>query len=374
MNTYLLNKKILFITPKCSHYHIGFFEEFSKITKVKFLFDTGEKKKSNPLLKGYSGNFYSEYIKSIKFFNNVIIINFYKLIKEIFNHDIIIKSDENQINIILIFLISKIFKKKIIIWCSLWKDQNLFLSRIKTILQYFYLKGADAIICYGTHVKEYILNKYKFLDKKIFIEHHSTNPMLYLDESINFNIRVKNKMNILFVGRLSIEKGLDYLIKAFYYSTSLAHLHIVGNGPLEIKLKKIVSDLKIENKVTFYGFIKPEALHNFYKQSDIFILPSISTPWITETWGYVINEALHYQLPVIATTSVGAVAGGLIVNYFNGLIVEEKNVFSIKEAIDELCNNKNLYYTLKNNTKKRLCEWNNIQMSLDFVHAIKSIL
>lgn len=365
--------KILFITPKCSHYHAGFFETISTRAKVKFLFDSGEKKASNPLLKNYFGNYNSEHLKSIKIFKNVVIIDYWKLLREILQADVIIKSDENQFNILLIFFITRLFNKKIVFWCSLWKDQHLFLSKLKYRLQKLYLKRAAAIICYGVQVKKYLQEKYSIEENKLFIEHHSTNPQLYSDESIKIDIRIPGKKNLLYIGRLAKEKGLEYLIQAVSSNISIAHLHIVGNGPLENKLKQLVDKLGIDSNITFHGFYEPKALHNFYRQSDIFILPSITTPWITETWGYVLNEALYYKLPIIATNSVGAVVGGLVVDHFNGLVVEEKNISLLDKAISELCCNESIYLTLKKNSEKKLNEWNNTQMTLDFINVIESV-
>ncbi len=369
----MVEKKILFITAKCSHYHIGFFEELSSSSRIKFLFDSGDKKAGNPLLKSYSGNFDSNHLKSVKIFNIVIVLGFWRLLRELLKANVIIKSDENQLNIFLIFLMSRLFNKKIVFWCSLWKDQRSIPSKFKYFLQLMYLKRADAVICYGAHVKRYLKEKYSLKEKKLYVEHHSTDPQLYSDDSIKFDIRINGKKNLLFVGRLAEEKGLEYLIRAFSRNVSLAHLHIVGNGPLETNLKKIANELKISNNVTFHGFYEPEVLHNFYEKVDIFILPSISTSWITEPWGYVINEALYYGLPVIATKSVGAVAGGLVIDRFNGLVVEEKNIDLLDKAISELCSNESLYITLKDNSDKKLNEWNNSKMTFDFLNVIKSI-
>ena len=62
------------------------------------------------------------------------------------------------------------------------------------------------------------------------------------------------KKSILYVGRLSWEKGVDRLIKAFSLLENTDwKLEIVGNGPLAQEYKKMAFDLGINNKVIFHG-------------------------------------------------------------------------------------------------------------------------
>ena len=58
-----------------------------------------------------------------------------------------------------------------------------------------------------------------------------------------------------------------------------------------------------------------------YAAADVLVLPSIRTRTFTEPWGLVTNEAMHQGTPVIATDAVGAVAGGLVRDGRNGLVV-----------------------------------------------------
>ena len=61
---------------------------------------------------------------------------------------------------------------------------------------------------------------------------------------------------------------------------------------------------------------------------------SIPTPRFREPWGLVANEAMHQGRPVIATTAVGAVAGGLVRDEETGLVVRSGDPVALAAAID----------------------------------------
>ncbi len=107
-----------------------------------------------------------------------------------------------------------------------------------------------------------------------------------------FNIP-KNKIKLLYVGRLSVDKNIKLLLETLSYLDSKKfHLIIVGSGPLTpwIKLK----ERKTEN-LTYLGHIKEEIeLANIYANSDIFISASHY-----ETFGLTFLEAQSSGIPVV---------------------------------------------------------------------------
>ncbi|MGE5395980.1 MAG: glycosyltransferase family 4 protein [Chitinophagales bacterium] len=120
-----------------------------------------------------------------------------------------------------------------------------------------------------------------------------------------FNIPPERKI-CLFVGRLTREKNVDFLIKAFtrvkkeYQDVSLV---IVAAGPLEKELKKLVMSegLAINEDVIFTGFLGSDDLINAYAGADIFTFGSV-----TETQGIVLVEAMAAGVPVVAVRATGS--------------------------------------------------------------------
>lgn len=103
-----------------------------------------------------------------------------------------------------------------------------------------------------------------------------------------------NIYNFLYVGRFVEVKNLTLLIEAFNDLPYLK-LNIIGFGPLERVLKGIAND-----NITFYGSIENDKLSSYYRDNDVFILPSKS-----EVWGLVVEEALNNGTPVIVSDRVG---------------------------------------------------------------------
>jgi len=115
-------------------------------------------------------------------------------------------------------------------------------------------------------------------------------------------------INILFVGRLEKYKGIYNLLKAFIKiqkNHKNIHLSIVGKGSEEEKLKKIVKEKKLENKVSF-EIVPYHKIHKVYRNADIFVAPSKDTSTWKEQFGYVLVEAMACGLPVI-TTNAGSI-------------------------------------------------------------------
>lgn len=98
------------------------------------------------------------------------------------------------------------------------------------------------------------------------------------DLSIKKKYNIKNEF-LLFVGRLSEKKGIEYLIKAIpivlkkFPDTKLL---IVGEGELEKRLKNIAfNELRLKDKVAFAGGLSNTELPRYYATADVFIGPSI---------------------------------------------------------------------------------------------------
>lgn len=184
------------------------------------------------------------------------------------------------------------------------------------------------------------------MESKIKIVPMGIDPF-FIDPSSHEEImKIKNAYSfplILYVGRLSQEKNIELLISAFdrvLEKYSSATLVIVGRGPEERKLKKLVRKLELEKFVEFKGFLDWQNLKPLYWAADVFCMPSLG-----ETQGLSILEAKACQRPCVVLNKVGA--GEQIENEVDGLIVDEKE--NIKEtalafalAIDKILSDKNL--------------------------------
>jgi len=134
----------------------------------------------------------------------------------------------------------------------------------------------------------------------------------------------------LYVGRLSREKLPLTLIDAYdKVNNKNKKLFLVGAGPMSEEIKKYVIDKKIKG-VRFLGFQKRPHLFNFYNVADALILPSEIEPW-----GIVVNEAMCFGLPIIASDRVGA-AVDLVKDNYNGFIFPAGNVKNLAICIKSI--------------------------------------
>ena len=130
----------------------------------------------------------------------------------------------------------------------------------------------------------------------------------------------RNACTFLYAGRLDPEKGLDTLLEAF--RDVPGELVLVGDGGDEQRLRALAGD-----RVRFEGAKDRDELVDFYRDADVFVLPSRSEPW-----GMVLNEAAAAGLPLVATEESGA-AHDLIEEGVNGFRVPAGEVAALRDRL-----------------------------------------
>jgi len=173
----------------------------------------------------------------------------------------------------------------------------------------------------------------------------------------------KKEKVILTVSRLVKKNGVDDLIKAGQYLDFPFKILIIGIGPDEEKLKKLVKKLKLQNKVIFKGEIKYGELPRYYNIADVFVRPSL-----TEGLGNVFLEAMTAYLPIIGT-NVGGIPD-FLEDKKTGLFCEIKNPKDIAEKIKEILFDNNLRKTLSKNGRNLVWEkygWDKISQQMELI-------
>lgn len=146
---------------------------------------------------------------------------------------------------------------------------------------------------------------------------------------------------LLFVGRLTEKKGVQYLIEAMSKVTSKypdAKLLIIGHGELEKALLKQVEQLGLEKEVIFAGGVANAQLPFYYGTSDIFIGPSVQvTGGDTEGFGLTFVEAALCGCLVIGTR-IGGIED-IIQDGKTGYLAEPENVQDLADTITSVLKN-----------------------------------
>ena len=147
--------------------------------------------------------------------------------------------------------------------------------------------------------------------------------------------------HFVYVGRLSIEKGLDDLFDAFcavHKTNPKARLDLVGSGPLAAELKSRVAAMGIGDAVALLGTKSLDEIAVMLLNCTALVLPSHSEPW-----GLVVNESLSYGCPVVVSSACGCVPD-LVMDGWTGYSFEVGNVEALANAmrsVAQLSNDRN---------------------------------
>lgn len=132
-----------------------------------------------------------------------------------------------------------------------------------------------------------------------------------------------------FIGHFGKHKGIDVLIDALPYLNNLNNfsVNLVGKGELLEGLKSKVQKIGLSNTVTFWGRV--DDIHEVYRNTDVFILPSV---W-PENQPVTITEAMASKIPSIASNSGGVPE--LIEDGKTGYLFETGNSRDLAQKMSE---------------------------------------
>jgi len=155
----------------------------------------------------------------------------------------------------------------------------------------------------------------------------------------------KNAKLILHLGRISFEKKIEILLKAFIelYDKN-TYLVIVGDGPSLKDYQRIAKDLNIKN-IVFTGYVNDEYIASYYNSADIF-----ATSSDTEICPMVVLEAFAAGKPVVGPDYLGV--NDLIINNFNGLKFKTGDYIDMAMKLSLLLKNKKMRNLLGKNAKR----------------------
>ncbi len=252
--------------------------------------------------------------------------------------------------------LSKFFHIPLVATCHgfIQNDRKL---RSYNKIDIFLLKFSSKIISVATDLKEKLVSLGVPESKVLTIGNAVELPKLTQEEFLEkrFSVRKRFDFNdddivIGYVGRLSEEKGVKYLLaagKELLKNGLKVKFLLIGDGPQKLELETITRNLGLQEFTIFTGFQKHVV--NLLPALNIFVLPSL-----TEGTPMALLEAMSYGIPVVAT-HVGGIPK-VINNEENGILIPPSNDSELAASILKLLNSKKLQEKLSNGARKSIKE------------------
>jgi glycosyltransferase involved in cell wall biosynthesis len=168
---------------------------------------------------------------------------------------------------------------------------NLYTNTISTAT--FHI--ADHIICY-TDTEKKNIERLGIDNKKISVIHNGVDTNYFTPFPV---FKPEGRKQIVWVGRYVPGKGVDYLIEAFSIVRKKipeTHLTLVGDGPEKAAIMEMIRKMDLQSSVTLVPYLDNAELPMLYRQSDVFVLPSIM-----EGVPRTLLEAMACGIPFVIT-------------------------------------------------------------------------
>ncbi|MFH1226492.1 MAG: glycosyltransferase family 4 protein [Planctomycetota bacterium] len=184
-------------------------------------------------------------------------------------------------------------------------------------------------------------------DKKFSVVYNGIDaPMNSSDKTVEIN----GRPILGVIGRLSPEKGQEYLLKAISILKPQypeIHLLVVGDGRQRAYLQSVAEQLQITSSVTFTGLVGN--IYPLINKMDAVVLPSLY-----EAFGLVLLEGMVMKKPVIASNVNGI--SEIVEDNKSGILVPPRDAQALAEAIRKLVDNPDLAGVMGQNGFDRLAD------------------
>ncbi|MDH5656991.1 MAG: glycosyltransferase, partial [Spirochaetia bacterium] len=217
------------------------------------------------------------------------------------------------------------------------------------------------IITVSNFTKSLLLNRYGIHPDKIYPVHNAVE--FEIPAGITEQPRVFEDKLILFLGRITFQKGPDYFVRAakkVIEKVSNVRFLMVGTGDMYHRMIELAADLGIGKYFHYTGFLNREQVRYIYSISDLYVMPSVSEPF-----GISPLEAMMHGIPVIVSKQSGVseiLASAIKVDFWD--------VEALADQIIQLISDSELNHELKEKAKSELLNitWDDSALKISQVY------
>lgn len=249
---------------------------------------------------------------------------------------------------------------------SIYNKLVLLNSKIQGLFDSFSWRNSDKVITAGDFQIREMIDVYKIPEEKVLsisngVDTNRYKPSTEKIEYLKEKLGIKDRRVVLYVGRLAMKKGVQYLIYSAPYVVknvpNVVFLIIGGSDKFstyETELRIEIKNLDLSDRFIILKNVPERDMPNYYNLAEICVVPSVNY----EPLPTVIFEALATGKPIVASN-----LGGIPQQIgYDDFLIPEKDPESLADGIISILNNKELSENLsrKNRRRSKIFDWRKI--------------
>jgi glycosyltransferase involved in cell wall biosynthesis len=316
-----------------------------------------------PLLENYPYRFFRNMARKPSIHGGFFGLVNFGIVKALFRErkSVIVVTGWGYLSYVLVILFSRLAGHTLCLRCETPLKQEKLHSPSKLLLRkvllkqlmfplinkFLYVGKQNAAFCkyYGAREEDLVFSPYS-VDNCRF--DRSFNELQGQKDKLRQSLGIPiEHLVILFSGKYIQKKRPLDLLKAFkLLNSKKASLVMIGEGELRKEMELFILENQLEN-VYLTGFVNQSLIANYYAVGDVFVMCSEQG----ETWGLSVNEAMNFELPIVASDLVGS-ADDLVSPGVNGFTFPCGNVAELHKILDKFLGDSSLPKTMGSESKK----------------------
>lgn len=164
------------------------------------------------------------------------------------------------------------------------------------------MHAADRVLAVSQLTRSICVDKYGVPEEKIDVVYNGIDRT---DQQPPNGTEIEpNDKIVLFLGRITMQKGPEYFIaaaKRVLEKMDNVKFIVAGSGDMALRMVELAAAMGIGHKVLFTGFLRGKDVDRVFRLADCYVMPSVSEPF-----GLAALEAIHHDVPVILSKTAGA--------------------------------------------------------------------